>query len=108
MALISTIDATELKQAMKRIDRDNFSFKACEAIIDFYNELEQPVEFYPLDIDISYVEFDLTDKSDIEAFINDYGYLTDNENLKEIMEAIQEETLVICSELDCFVFDYNF
>lgn len=114
MALVSTVTANEMQRDMAAAGRDNFSFRALDLIIEYYEEYGENVEFYPIDIDCTFTEFDLSVEEEREQFISDYGYLVDDEFSDEdsLLEAIQEEleqnTLVLCNTYDLVLFDYNF
>lgn len=115
MALIKTITVNELKQDMQQAGRDNFSHVGYQAIIDYYEELGENVEFNPVGIDCTFVEYDLSDSDDRQTILNDYGYLVEDQEFSDedskieaIMDCIEEHTLVISHDPNCFVFDYNF
>ena len=115
MSLKNTINHLELKEAMIKVGRDNFSRLACQIIINYYDDMEEDTEFYPVDIDCTFVEYDLSDPDDLSSFLNDYSYLVDGEEfsdedsrIERLMDLIEENTLVLSSDYNCFIFDYNF
>lgn len=115
MALVSTVTAYEMQEALAKAGRDNFSFRALDLIIEFYEECGENVEFYPTDIDCTFVEFDLTVDQELANFMADYGYLVEGQEFddeQEAIDAVLEElrynTLVLSTEQDLVLFDYNF
>jgi len=40
MALVKTFNASELKEEFRQFNRDYFSYEACEAIIEFFEETD--------------------------------------------------------------------
>ena len=106
-----------LKQRMADCGRDNFSIQGYEAIIDSFDDGSGlDVEFDPIMLDCTYVEYDLTDAKDIDTLLYDYKYLvgdefdgmSEDDQLAAVKQAISEDTLVLCDTATCFLFDYNF
>lgn len=121
MALIITLDNTWenvdlVLNYMKSADRDNFSITAIERILDYYDSLEENVEFTPCEIDISWAEYNLDDEEGFKRFKSDYEYLNsaghsfDNEEDEKhyFIDQLQEHTLVLSDDTSCLIFDYNF
>lgn len=115
MALVSTVTANEMQRDMAAAGRDNFSFRALDLIIEYYEEYGENVEFYPVDIDCTFVEFDLTVDDELANFMADYEYLVEGQEFEDedeaidaVLEALRDNAFVLSSERDLVLFDYNF
>jgi hypothetical protein len=118
MTIYMEMNADALKQRNIDWGRDNFSIEALQAIIDFTDEVypDEDIAWTPVDLDCTWVEFNLNNQKDLEDFVQDYGHvLMDGDNLPAnedtataVIEWLEEHTLIISSDWDCFVFDYNF
>lgn len=98
-----TIDnGWELRERFKAYDRDYYSIYGYEALLDFYNEIDEDWELDVIAICGDWTEYD----SDLSCFendlINDFGYLVEDidnipfEDVAEyITEALEERTTVI-------------
>jgi len=81
MALIKMIDtAHELKEEFISFDRDYFSMKACENIVNYYNILEENIVLDIIELCCKFNETDyetLKDEYDIDDNDNALKYLQD-------------------------------
>ena len=109
------LDEYDLKDMLIRCDRNNFSLHALRAYIDFVEGLGEYQEFDAIGFICSFYEYDLSNDDEREQFIREYEYLVEDESFNDenskvesIMDKIKDETLVISSEYNCFLFDYNF
>lgn len=97
-----TIDAIYAKHMMKDYDRDYFTTTALEAILDYYDEVDENTEFDPIGICCDWNEYGNGAALDVNDLINDYGYLVDDldemdedEQTDAIINALEENTLVM-------------
>ena len=93
-----TIDAGTMKNMFKNCDRDYFTYEACEALNDYYDEVYPDAEFDPIAICCDWSEYGDTPCLSWEALFNDYGYLLknkyDEEEMNEMNEDEKRETLI--------------
>lgn len=100
----------ELSQYEFINELDNYSTPAALALYYLFEELRHdcntPINF--TDISREFVEYDLEDSKELEMFFQDYGHLTDNRDTEEIMEEIQDRTLVALNTPQHVVFSSEF
>lgn len=105
-----TIDASIMKDIFKSYDRDCFSWNACEALLDYYDSVDENIEFDPFTICYEWDEYGETPCLTWKDFIDDYGYLLeaaaedDNEiNLNEMDEAAKCDMIMDILESKTFI-----
>ena len=54
--LVKTLDAHDLKDAMIRLNRDNFTFEGYSELIDYFDSFGEPVEFDGIAIACEFTE----------------------------------------------------
>lgn len=106
-----TIDASIMMDMFKSYDRDYFSWGACEELLNYYDEIDENIEFDPIAICCEWSEYGNTPCLTWNDLINDYGYLLEGEleddeniNLDEIdnatkcdmiMDILEDKTTII-------------
>ena len=97
-----SVDSSIMKDYMVNYDRDYFTMEALEAILDFYNEIDENIEFDPIAICCDWSEYGETPCLTYNDFLNDYSYLIeDNEynekedKINDIINKLSEHTIVI-------------
>ena len=70
-----TIDAMFAKSIMKDYDRDYYTTTALEAILDFYDEIDDDTEFDPIEICGDWNEYGDNCALTLSDLFDDYGYL---------------------------------
>ena len=78
-----TIDAGMMKETFQNWDRDYYTLEACEALIEFYDEIDENTEFDVVGICCDWNEYGDTLCLTWKDFINDYEYLLDVETWKD-------------------------
>lgn len=96
-----TIDAGIMKDIFESCNRDFFSWEACEALLDYYDKIDENMEFDPIAICCEWGEYGNTSCFTWKDFINDYEYLLEetaeddeNINLDEMDEAAKCEMIM--------------
>ena len=98
-----TIDANMMKEIFKRWNRDYYTYEACEALEEWYDEVDPDFEFNAIEICCEWNEYGNTPCLTWDNFLNDYGYLledvekqlTDEEKIDLIIEKLEDRTTVI-------------
>lgn len=75
-----TIDASIAKDFFKAYDRDYFTITALEAILDYYDEIGDDVEFDVIAICCDWNEYGNNCTLNFSNFLNDYSYLMDGDD----------------------------
>ena len=98
-----TIDANMMKEMFKSRNRDYYTYEACEALEEWYDEVDPDFEFNVIAICCEWNEYGDTPCLTWKNFINDYEYLlediekqlTDEEKIDLIIETLEDRTSVI-------------
>ena len=81
-----TINASMMKETFERWDRDYYSYWGCEALINFYDEIDENMEFDVIGICCDCSEYGKNVTLSFNDLINDYGYKYPIEEWKEDTE----------------------
>ena len=98
-----TIDANMMKEIFKNWDRDYYTYEACEALEEWYDEVDPDFEFDVIAICCDWNEYGNMSCLTWTDFLNDYEYLledvekqlTDEEKIDLIIETLEDRTSVI-------------
>lgn len=104
-----TVDAGIMQSMFKEHNCDYFTYKALEALNDFYDEIDPNIEFDPIGICCEWNEYGDTPCLKWGDFISDYNYLLSIDNWKDVnnqeyneysyiealIEILEERTTVI-------------
>lgn len=107
-----TVDAGMMKEMFVNYDRDYYSFSGLETLLNYYNEIDENMEFDPIAICCDCTEYGENAVCSFDDLISDYGYkypveewLEDNaleENefdndlyIDSLVERLEDETTVL-------------
>lgn len=112
------IDEFDAKLMMEKANRDNFTRYGLGCILEYMDSLcdnEDGMEFNPVDIACTFVEFNLAEPDELAEFLSDYGYLADglefsdlDSKIEYIQDKIEDTTSVASTDYNYYIFDYNF
>ena len=95
-----TIDANIMLDMFKGWNRDYYTYEACEAVIEFYDEIDENIEFDVIGICCDWSEYGETPCLTWKDFISDYGYILSIEEWEEEHEQKYDEELYINSLIE--------
>ena len=94
-----TIDSSIMRDMFKKYNRDYFSYEACDSLIDYYDEIDENMEFDPIAICSKWNEYGETPCLKWSDFLNDFSYILEDLDLDE--DATEQEKIdAIISELE--------
>lgn len=93
-----TIDAGIMKDIFKKYDRDYFTYEACNALLDYYDGVDENMEFDPIAICCEWSEYGETPCLTWSNFLSDYNYLLEDEETEDMTE--EEKIDAIIDELE--------
>lgn len=103
MALVKTFSANDLKEEFKAWDRDYFSYAACEAIINLFEECDCSKNT-ELDIIGLCCDFTEMDWRDIKDNYSNHDDIAECETKEELLETLSYYTLCVETENDMILF----
>lgn len=75
-----TVNAWDMKQVFEKMDRDYYSMNGLDALLEYYDEIDENMEFDPIAICCDCSEFGEHGAAlDFDSLISDYGYLLDRD-----------------------------
>ena len=95
-----TIDAGIAQEMFKNWDRNYYTYEAIETLLDYYDEIDDNMEFDVIGICCDWNEYGETPCLKWKDFISDYGYLLDVEEWEEENEMEYDEDLYIDSLIE--------
>lgn len=96
--LYQTVNFTGFIDAFKKVDRDIFSYAGYQALFDYLDEQDEPIEFDVIDLVCLY------DELSYDEIIK--AYSLDNDTTREdIIEYLYERTCVIYTGADSVLFE---
>ena len=100
-----TIDSNKMKDMFKTYNRDYFTYEAYESLLNYYDEIDDNIDFDPIAICCDWNEYGETPCLKWSDFLSDYGYilddiensdeLTDDEKIDVILDELENKTIVI-------------
>ena len=107
-----TVDAYDMKERFVAMNRDYYTFEGLESLLDYYDEIDENMEFDPIAICCDCTEYGENAACSFNNLISDYGYkypvkewLEDNaleENefdtdlyIDSLVERLEDETTVL-------------
>lgn len=107
-----TVDVNDMKERFEALDRDYYTYDGLEALLDYYDEIDENMEFDAIAICCDCTEYGDGAACSLEDLKNDYGYkypveewLEDNaleENefdidlyIDSLVERLEDETTVL-------------
>lgn len=91
-----TIDARIMKKMFKNLDRDYYTYEACEALENYYDNID--ADFDTIAICCDWSEYGETPCLKWSDFLSDYSYLLEDEKTDELTE--EEKIDAIIEELE--------
>lgn len=110
------IDVWDMKRVFTDLDRDYWSMNGLDTLLEYYNEIDENMEFDPIAICCDFTEYGRHGAvCSFEDLVNDYGYILDrqewedergygfvddheghdDEYLKALIEALEDKTTVL-------------
>ena len=107
-----TVDVYDMKERFEALDRDYYTYDGLEALLDYYDEIDENMEFDAIAICCDCTEYGEGAACSVDDVVNDYGYkypveewLEDNaleENefdtdlyIDSLVERLEDETTVL-------------
>lgn len=100
-----TIDAGIMHNMFKEWGRDYYTYEACEALIDWYDEIDSNVEFDVISVCCDWSEYGDTPCLTWADFLSDYNYLldevdvdddaSDEEKREALIDVLEDKTTVL-------------
>ena len=107
MAYIN-ITPYDAKRIMQDRDRDYFTAYSLELILDYLDEGTEDDKGYRFDaveVCCSFSQYDLNDENGLSSFINDFQHLVDSEEAEDILNFLDRDGAVLCSDWDNVLID---
>ena len=95
-----TIDGNIMLDMFKSWNRNYYTWEACEALINFYDEIDENIEFDVIGICCDWSEYGETPCLTWKDFISDYGYILSIEEWEEEHAQKYDEELYIDSLIE--------
>lgn len=107
-----TVTADDMKRKLEEYNRDYFTYLGLNALLDYYDEIDENKEFDPIEICCDCTEYGEGAACSYDDLINDYGYkylteeyLEDNgleedefdkdSYVKSLIEHLEKETTIL-------------
>ena len=94
MALVKTFDANDLKEEFKNWNRDYYSYEACEAIIELFEECDCGNNT-ELDIIALCCDFNEEVWEDIKENYSNHDDIAECETIEELLNALNDYTWAV-------------
>ena len=94
MALVKTFDANDLKEEFRAWERDYFSYEACEAMIQLFEDCDCGTNT-ELDIVALCCDFNEEDWEDIKENYSNHDDIAECETIEELLDALNYYTWAI-------------
>lgn len=122
--MIKTMDVYDMKNEFIKMNRDYYSISGLEALLDFFNEIDENMELDCIAICCDCTEYGEGAVCSLSDLINDYGYnytveeYKEDNNIKEseydeieyiaaLVEVLEYDTTVLqCSNGNYIVFEF--
>ncbi len=78
-----TIDAGIMHDMFKAWDRDYYTYEACEALINWHDEVDPDFDFDVIAVCCDWSEYGDTPCLTWKNFMDDYGYLLDEDDIDD-------------------------
>ena len=100
-----TIDAGIMPDMFRSWDRDYYTYEACEALIEWYDEIDPDTEFDVIGVCCDWNEYGNTPCLTWDSFLSEYGYLleeteidddaSDEEKREALIDVLEDKTTVL-------------
>lgn len=81
-----TVNTIIMKETFINWNCDHYSWEGCETLLNYYNEIDENMEFNPLVVCCDCSEFGNNCALSFGDMLSEYGYLLENEALEEMAE----------------------
>lgn len=89
-----TIDAGMMKEMFKNWNRDYYTYEACEALENWYDEIDPNFDFDVIGICCEWSEYGETPCLKWSDFLSDYNYLLEDEETEDLTEEEKIDTII--------------
>ena len=93
----TTVDIYDMKAKFVALDRDYYTFDGLQALLDYYDQVDENMEFDPIAICCDCTEYGDGAACSFDDLANDYGYLYPSEEWIEDNGAKLDKDLYIDS-----------
>ena len=97
----TTVDIYDMKKRFIELDRDYYTFDGLEALLDYYDQVDENMEFDPIAICCDCTEYGdgkmVNAVLSFDDLVNDYGYLYPSEEWLEDNGAELDKDLYVDS-----------
>lgn len=102
-----TVDAAMAKERFEKYGRDHYSIEGIEALLDYYNEIDENMELDVIAICCDCTEFGEDcclsffamildyEKLVMEDYADDWNEMTDDEKVRAIVDELERRTTVL-------------
>lgn len=109
-----TVDASIMKEYFVKCGRDYYIREALEELLEYYDEIDENMEFDPIEMSCEWSEYGYTPCLTWDNLMSDYGYLldkwaydcdpwrddeiaamTETDRMDKLVELLEQETVVI-------------
>lgn len=109
-----TVDASIMKEYFVNCDRDYYTMEALETLVNWYDEIDEDMEFDPIAICCEWKEYGYTPCLTWNDLMSDYGYMldkwaydcdpwrddeiaamTETDRMDKLVELLGQETIII-------------
>lgn len=79
----TTVTVDDMKAKFVALDRDYYTYDGLEALLDYYDRVDENMEFDPIAICCNWTEYGDGAVLSFDDLVNDYGYLYPSEEWLE-------------------------
>jgi len=107
-----TVDVNDMKERFEALDRDYYTYEGLEALLDYYDEIDENMEFDAIAICCDCTEYGDGAACSLEDLKNEYGYkypvnewledealeeneFDNDEYMAALVERLEDETTVL-------------
>lgn len=69
-----TVDVNDMKERFEALDRDYYTYEGLEALLDYYDEIDENMEFDAIAICCDCTEYGEGAACSFDDLVNEYGY----------------------------------
>lgn len=69
-----TVDVNDMKERSEALDRDYYTYEGLEALLDYYDEIDENMEFDAIAICCDCTEYGEGAACSFDDLVNEYGY----------------------------------
>ena len=105
-----TVTVDDMKAKFVALDRDYYTFDGLEALLDYYDQVDENMEFDPIAICCNWTEYGDGAACSFNDLVDDYGYLYPSEEwledndaeldndlyIESLVKRLEDKTTVLC------------